>query len=57
MISWDDLEWRRASDIPDLNKPENGPLEIFHEGIKPSDIKQGNLGDCYLLASLSVLAE
>lgn len=27
------------------------------EGIEPDDIKQGELGDCYFLATLSAIAE
>ena len=57
MVPWEDLEWRRVSEIEELNNPDNGPLEVFSKGIEPNDIKQGKLGDCYLLAALSVLAE
>ena len=57
MVPWDDLEWKRVNEIPDLNESGKGPVEIFYDGINPNDIKQGKLGDCYLLAALSVLAE
>lgn len=46
---WDAIEWRSAADFsPNTN--------AFKE-IKPTDIHQGSLGDCWLLCSISALAE
>lgn len=43
-------QWKRCSE---LFKEQ----EIFKGGVAPNDIVQGALGDCYLLAVLSSLAE
>mmetsp|Transcript_4923 Transcript_4923/g.13749 ORF Transcript_4923/g.13749 Transcript_4923/m.13749 type:complete len:377 (+) Transcript_4923:94-1224(+) len=47
---WDQFEWRRASAI-------YGPVGPVEDTPWPNDIKQGALGDCYLLGSASVMAE
>ena len=46
---WRSFVWRRASDV--------FPGATLFKGISPNDIFQGHLGDCYLLAALSCLAE
>ncbi|KAK3283109.1 hypothetical protein CYMTET_9187 [Cymbomonas tetramitiformis] len=47
------LQWRRAHEILPSAQPGQG---LFH-GIDPTDIAQGQLGDCWLLSSISSLAE
>ncbi|EGR30491.1 hypothetical protein IMG5_130830 [Ichthyophthirius multifiliis] len=49
--SWRQITWKRPSEF--LNS-EN--IKLF-DVIEPDDIKQGLLGDCYLLCALSALAE
>lgn len=43
--------WRRPSEF------FRGPFDIFVDNIEPNDIKQGMLGDCWLMCALSSLAE
>jgi calpain-15 len=50
----EDCQWKRASEL----KPPVGMkrMQLFN-GIEPQDIAQGQLGDCWLLASFAALAE
>lgn len=43
--------WRRAGEFL---KPG---FAVFEGGIQPDDISQGQLGDCWLMCSLSAIAE
>ena len=51
---WKDFKWTR---IPDINLSSKTEPKIFGDIISPNDIKQGCLGDCYFLSSLSVLTK
>ena len=50
---WAKVEWHRPNEIKGLD--EN--VKLFEGKVVPNDIKQGALGDCYFLSSLSVMAE
>jgi calpain-15 len=55
---WREIVWRRPADI--LARDEAGAdgrqAHVFDGPVAPDDIRQGELGDCYLLSALSVLA-
>jgi len=54
----DAIVWRRPKDFIQVDEAKGlGPPEVFYKSIEPSDIKQGQLGDCWLMSSLSSLAE
>jgi hypothetical protein len=47
--------------IKDLTDPEGKPyassqIKVFNDGTAANDIRQGELGDCYLLSAFSVIA-
>ena len=44
--------WIRAARL----QPKGEPSRLYN-GIEPSDIMQGSLGDCWLLSALAAVAE
>ena len=56
---WHEIVWRRPTDIlaRDDSIPPGSKARVFTGPVAPDDIMQGELGDCYLLSALSVLAE
>ncbi|ORC84771.1 calpain-like cysteine peptidase [Trypanosoma theileri] len=55
IVYLDSITWKRPSDYvpPERHKD----IQLFRNGIDPQDIDQGQLGDCWLMCVLSVLAD
>ena len=52
------VQWRRPGEFMLVDPEKNlGNPDVFIEGIEPGDIRQGALGDCWLMCALSSLAE
>lgn len=49
--NWETYTWKRPSEVYGP-----GNYSVFN-GITPTDIRQGDCGDCYFLSSISSLAE
>ncbi|OMJ74268.1 hypothetical protein SteCoe_26858 [Stentor coeruleus] len=47
----EEIIWKRPHEFL------QGQIEVFQGGIKKSDIKQGDLGDCWLLSTIASLAD
>jgi hypothetical protein len=50
-----DVTWIRGSQL--VTKKDGDKARLVSGGIKPEDIAQGQLGNCWLMASLACLAE
>ena len=57
--SEDAVTWRRAHEVVNGGPLKEGDPKpkLFSGGIAPSDLKQGQLGDCWLIAALASAAE
>jgi hypothetical protein len=47
---WANVQWKRPEELTGVNHPA-----LFVEGFDPNDIRQGMLGDCWVLSAISVL--
>ena len=49
----DPIEWKRPHEI--YQHAQESPMMV-KDGFSPGDVKQGDLGDCWLIGALTVLA-
>ena len=53
----DPYEFIRAQDIVSSKNHQNDTTtEVFSDGVDANDIRQGGLGDCYLISAMSIIA-
>lgn len=51
------IHWRRPESFFENEIEGKNKIQIFQNEIEPTDIKQGSLGNCWLMSALSSLAE
>lgn len=51
----DGFSWERVQDLNNDDQRKKNQVLVFDEGTAACDIKQGSLGDCYFLSSMSVV--
>ncbi|CAD2214018.1 calpain-like cysteine peptidase [Angomonas deanei] len=49
------ITWKRPEDY--IPEDVQGKVKLYAKGIHPDDIEQGQLGDCWLMCSIAVVAE
>lgn len=54
MMSADKITWRRPQSI--VPEETRARIKLFRHGVRPGDIGQGQLGDCWLMSSIAVVA-
>lgn len=52
----DSYDYIRANEIKSSNASGNAKTLVFADGVSANDIRQGSLGDCYLLSAMSIIA-
>jgi hypothetical protein len=57
-----EIEWRRASEfftskLTEEQRERGVRVKLFEDGIKPGDVAQGKLGNCWLIAALACVSE
>ncbi|KEG09390.1 calpain-like cysteine peptidase [Trypanosoma grayi] len=54
VVNVPNIVWKRTADYIPADRHKD--IQLFRDGIDPEDIDQGQLGDCWLMCALSVIA-